>query len=172
MKIPTIPTVKSIASLKKNERKLTTVKPNSTTGNWEKADREGSNPAYNETDWNSSSKKVKAHRLYIGYNVTDKATSPYIAFLPTLAKDENGAAYSLWWIRGRGATVEWGAQPNSAYIKTDGNKAYIFDDTGAGNDTNPGNQRATVMLQFGEARTVRTRTLILPTSPTRHPELL
>ena len=136
---------------KKNERKLTTVKPNSTTGNWEKADREGSNPAYNETDWNSSSKKVKAHRLYIGYNVTDKATSPYIAFLPTLAKDENGAAYSLWWIRGRGATVEWGAQPNSAYIKTDGNKAYIFDDTGAGNDTNPGNQRATVMLQFGEA---------------------
>ena len=136
---------------KKNERKLTTVKPNSTTGNWEKADREGSNPAYNETDWNSSSKKVKAHRLYIGYNVTDKATSPYIAFLPTLAKDENGAAYSLWWIRGRGATVEWGAQPNSAYIKTDGNKAYIFDDTGAGNDTNPGNQRATVILQFGEA---------------------
>lgn len=136
---------------KKNERKLTTVKPNSTTGNWEKADREGSNPAYNETDWNSSSKKVKAHRLYIGYNVTDKATSPYIAFLPTLAKDENGAAYSLWWIRGRGATVEWGAQPNSAYIKTDGNKAYIFDDTGAGNDTNPGNQRATVMLRFGEA---------------------
>lgn len=136
---------------KKNERKLTTVKPNSTTGNWEKADREGSNPAYNETDWNSSSKKVKAHRLYIGYSVTDKATSPYIAFLPTLAKDENGAAYSLWWIRGRGATVEWGAQPNSAYIKTDGNKAYIFDDTGAGNDTNPGNQRATVMLQFGEA---------------------
>lgn len=68
-----------------------------------------------------------------------------------MAKDENGAAYSLWWIRGRGATVEWGAQPNSAYIKTDGNKAYIFDDTGAGNDTNPGNQRATVMLQFGEA---------------------
>lgn len=136
---------------KKNERKLTTVKPNSTTGNWEKADREGSNPAYNETDWNSSSKKVKAHRLYIGYNVTDKATSPYIAFLPTLAKGGNGAAYSLWWIRGRGATVEWGAQPNSAYIKTDGNKAYIFDDTGAGNDTNPGNQRATVMLQFGEA---------------------
>ena len=136
---------------KKDSRKLTTVKPNSTTGNWEKADREGSNPAYNETDWNSSSKKVKAHRLYIGYNVTDKATSPYIAFLPTLAKDENGAAYSLWWIRGRGATVEWGAQPNSAYIKTDGNKAYIFDDTGAGNDTNPGNQRATVMLQFGEA---------------------
>lgn len=136
---------------KKNERKLTTVKPNSTTGNWEKADRERRNPAYNETDWNSSSGKVKAHRLYIGYNVTDKATSPYIAFLPTLAKDENGAAYSLWWIRGRGATVEWGAQPNSAYIKTDGNKAYIFDDTGAGNDTNPGNQRATVMLQFGEA---------------------
>lgn len=136
---------------KKNERKLTTVKPNSTTGNWEKADREGSNPAYNETDWNSSSKKVKAHRLYIGYNVTDEATDPYIAFLPTLAKDENGAAYSLWWIRGRGATVEWGAQPNSAYIKTDGNKAYIFDDTGAGDDTNPGQKRADVMLQFGEA---------------------
>lgn len=136
---------------KKNERKLTTVKPNSTTGNWKKADEQGSDEAYNETDWNSSSKKVKAHRLYIGYNVTDKTTYPYIAFLPTLAKDENGAAYSLWWIRGRGATVEWGAQPNSAYIKTDGNKAYIFDDTGAGNDTNPGNQRATVMLQFGEA---------------------
>lgn len=136
---------------KKNERKLTTVKPNSTTGNWEKADREGRNPAYNETDWNSSSKKVKAHRLYIGYNVTDKTTYPYIAFLPTLAKDENGAAYSLWWIRGRDATVEWGAQPNSAYIKTDGNKAYIFDDTGAGQDNNPGKQRATVMLQFGEA---------------------
>ena len=49
------------------------------------------------------------------------------------------------------ATVEWGAQPNSAYIKTDGKKAYIFDDTGAGDDTNPGNQRAPVMLQFGEA---------------------
>lgn len=135
---------------KKNERKLTTVKPNSTTGNWEKADREGRNPAYNETDWNSSSGKVKAHRLYIGYNV-DSKTDPYIAFLPTLAKDGNGAAYSLWWIRGRGATVEWGAQPNSAYIKTDGKKAYIFDDTGASSDTNPGNQRATVMLQFGEA---------------------
>ena len=43
------------------------------------------------------------------------------------------------------------AKPNSAYIKTDGKKAYIFDDTGAGNDNNPGNQRATVMLQFGEA---------------------
>ena len=136
---------------KKNERKLTTVKPNSTTGNWEKADREGRNPAYNETDWNSSSKKVKAHRLYIGYNVTDKTTYPYIAFLPTLAKDENGAAYSLWWIRGRDSKEEWGAKQNSAYIKKDGNKAYIFDDTGAGNDTNPGNQRATVMLQFGEA---------------------
>lgn len=136
---------------KKDSRKLTAEKPNSTTGNWEKADKQGSDKAYNETDWNSSSKKVKAHRLYIGYNVTDEATDPYIAFLPTLAKDENGAAYSLWWIRGRGATVEWGAQPNSAYIKTDGNKAYIFDDTGAGNDTNPGNQRATVMLRFGEA---------------------
>ena len=136
---------------KKDSRKLTTVKPNSTTGNWEKADKQGSDSAYNETDWNKSSKKVKAHRLYIGYNVTDKATSPYIAFLPTLAKDGNGAAYSLWWIRGRGATAELGAQPNSAYIKTDGKKAYIYDDTGAGDDTNPGNQRATVMLQFGEA---------------------
>lgn len=136
---------------KKNERKLTTTKPDRTTGNWEKADQEGSNPAYNETDWNSSSGKVKAHRLYIGYNVDDNATYPYIAFLPTLADDENGAAYSLWWMRGRGATVEWGAEPNSAYIKTDGNKAYIFDDTGAGNNTNPGSQRATVMLQFGEA---------------------
>ena len=134
---------------KKNERKLTTVKPNSTTGNWEKADREGSNPAYNETDWNSSSKKVKAHRLYIGYNVDDK-TYPYIAFLPTLADDGNGAAYSLWWISGR-TSAGSPAKPNSAYIKTDGKKAYIFDDTGAGNDTNPGNQRATVMLQFGEA---------------------
>ena len=135
---------------KKNERKLTTVKPNSTTGNWEKADREGRNPAYNETDWNSSSGKVKAHRLYIGYNVDSKA-DPYIAFLPTLAKDGNGAAYSLWWIRGRGATAELGAQPNSAYIKTDGKKAYIFDDTGAGYNENPGQKRADVMLQFGEA---------------------
>lgn len=132
---------------KKNERKLTTTKPAQKTGNWENPERDS---AYYEAKWNPSSEKVKAHRLYIGYNVDDK-TYPYIAFLPTLAKDENGAAYSLWWIRGRGATVEWGAQPNSAYIKTDGNKAYIFDDTGAGNDTNPGNQRATVMLQFGEA---------------------
>lgn len=136
---------------KKDSRKLTTVKPNSTTGNWEKADKQGSDSAYNETDWNKSSKKVKAHRLYIGYNVTDKAISPYIAFLPTLAKDGNGAAYSLWWIRGRGATAELGAQPNSAYIKTDGKKAYIFDDTGAGYNENPGQKRADVMLQFGEA---------------------
>lgn len=136
---------------KKDSRKLTTVKPNSTTGNWEKADKQGSDSAYNETDWNKSSKKVKAHRLYIGYNVTDKATSPYIAFLPTLAKDGNGAAYSLWWIRGRGATAELGAQPNSAYIKTDGKKDYIFDDTGAGYNENPGQKRADVMLQFGEA---------------------
>lgn len=136
---------------KNDSRKLTTEKPNSTTGNWEKADKQGSDKAYNETDWNSSSKKVKAHRLYIGYNVTDKATSPYIAFLPTLAKDGNGAAYSLWWIRGRGATAELGAQPNSAYIKTDGKKAYIFDDTGAGYNENPGQKRADVMLQFGEA---------------------
>lgn len=136
---------------KKDERRLTTVKPNSTTGNWEKADREGRNPAYNETDWNSSSKKVKAHRLYIGYNVTDKATSPYIAFLPTLADDGNGAAYSLWWIRGRDSKEEWGAKQNSAYIKKDGNKAYIFDDTGAGYNENPGQKRADVMLQFGEA---------------------
>lgn len=140
---------------KKDSRKLTTVKPNSTTGNWEKADKQGSDPAYNETDWNSSSKKVKAHRLYIGYNVTDKTTYPYIAFLPTLAKDGNGddgngAAYSLWWMRGITST-DWNAAENSAYIKTDGNKAYIFDDTGASNDTNPGKQRATVMLQFGEA---------------------
>ena len=134
---------------KKDSRKLTTVKPNSTTGNWEKADKQGSDPAYNETDWNSSSKKVKAHRLYIGYNVDDK-TYPYIAFLPTLADDGNGAAYSLWWISGR-TSAGSPAKPNSAYIKTDGKKAYIFDDTGAGNDTNPGNQRATVMLQFGEA---------------------
>lgn len=135
---------------KKDSRKLTTVKPNSTTGNWEKADEQGSDKAYNETDWNSSSGKVKAHRLYIGYNV-DSQTDPYIAFLPTLAKDGNGAAYSLWWIRGRGATVEWGAQPNSAYIKNDGKKAYIFDDTGAGYNENPGQKRADVMLQFGEA---------------------
>ncbi len=134
---------------KKDSRKLTTVKPNSTTGNWEKADKQGSDPAYNETDWNSSSKKVKAHRLYIGYNVDDK-TYPYIAFLPTLADDGNGAAYSLWWISGR-TSAGSPAKPNSAYIKTDGKKAYIFDDTGAGDDTNPGNQRATVMLQFGEA---------------------
>lgn len=135
---------------KKDSRKLTTEKPNSTTGNWEKADKQGSDKAYNETNWNSSSKKVKAHRLYIGYNVTDKATDPYIAFLPTLADDENGAAYSLWWMRGITST-DWNAAANSAYIKTDGNKAYIFDDTGAGDDTNPGKQRATVMLQFGEA---------------------
>lgn len=136
---------------KKDSRKLTTEKPNSTTGNWEKADKQGSDKAYNETDWNSSSGKVKAHRLYIGYNVTDKATNPYIAFLPTLAEGGNGAAYSLWWIRGRGATAELGAQPNSAYIKTDGKKAYIFDDTGAGYNENPGQKRADVMLQFGEA---------------------
>lgn len=134
---------------KNDSRKLTTEKPNSTTGNWEKADKQGSDKAYNETDWNSSSKKVKAHRLYIGYNVDDK-TYPYIAFLPTLADDGNGAAYSLWWISGR-TSAGSPAKPNSAYIKTDGKKAYIFDDTGAGNDTNPGNQRATVMLQFGEA---------------------
>lgn len=134
---------------KKDSRKLTTVKSNSTTGNWEKADEQGSDKAYNETDWNSSSGKVKAHRLYIGYNVDDK-TYPYIAFLPTLADDENGAAYSLWWISGL-TSAGPSAKPNSAYIKNDGNKAYIFDDTGAGNDTNPGNQRATVMLQFGEA---------------------
>lgn len=134
---------------KNDSRKLTTEKPNSTTGNWEKADKQGSDKAYNETDWNSSSKKVKAHRLYIGYNVDDK-TYPYIAFLPTLADDGKGAAYSLWWISGR-TSAGSPAKPNSAYIKTDGKKAYIFDDTGAGNDTNPGNQRATVMLQFGEA---------------------
>lgn len=134
---------------KNDSRKLTTEKPNSTTGNWEKADKQGSDKAYNETDWNSSSKKVKAHRLYIGYNVDDK-TYPYIAFLPTLADDGNGAAYSLWWISGR-TSAGSPAKPNSAYIKTDGKKAYFFDDTGAGNDTNPGNQRATVMLQFGEA---------------------
>lgn len=135
---------------KNDSRKLTTEKPNSTTGNWEKADKQGSDKAYNETDWNSSSGKVKAHRLYIGYNVTDKATNPYIAFLPTLAEGGNGAAYSLWWMRGT-VSSDWNAKPNSAYIKTDGNKAYIFDDTGAGDDTNPGKQRATVMLQFGEA---------------------
>lgn len=135
---------------KNDSRKLTTEKPNSTTGNWEKADKQGSDKAYNETDWNSSSGKVKAHRLYIGYNVTDKATNPYIAFLPTLAEGGNGAAYSLWWMRGITST-DWNAAANSAYIKTDGKKAYIFDDTGAGSDTNPGNQRATVMLQFGEA---------------------
>lgn len=134
---------------KNDSRKLTTEKPNSTTGNWEKADKQGSDKAYNETDWNSSSGKVKAHRLYIGYNVDDK-TYPYIAFLPTLAKDGNGAAYSLWWMRGTTSTDQ-DAKPNSAYIKTDGNKAYIFDDTGAGDDTNPGQKRADVMLQFGEA---------------------
>lgn len=135
---------------KKDSRKLTTVKPNSTTGNWEKADKQGSDLAYNETDWNSSSKKVKAHRLYIGYNVTNKATYRYIAFLPNLAEGGNGAEYSLWWMRGITST-DWNAAANSAYIKNDGNKAYIFDDTGAGDDTNPGKQRATVMLQFGEA---------------------
>ena len=136
---------------KKDERRLTAEKPNSTTGNWEKADEQGSDKAYKETYWNPSSEKVKAHRLYIGYNVTDKATSPYIAFLPSLEEEDgNGAAYSLWWMRGITST-DSDAKPNSAYIKTDGNKAYIFDDTGAGQDNNPGNQRATVMLQFGEA---------------------
>ena len=135
---------------KKNERKLTTTKPNSTTGNWQRADNEGRNTAYNEAKWDWHSKEVKAHRLYIGYNVTDKTTYPYIAFLPTLHADGNGAAYSLWWMRGITST-DWNAAKNSAYIKTDGKKAYIFDDTGAGDDTNPGKQRATVMLQFGEA---------------------
>lgn len=133
---------------KKDERRLTAEKPNSITGNWENPKRDS---AYYEAKWNPSSEKVKAHRLYIGYNVTDKATDPYIAFLPTLAKDENGAAYNLKWIRGRDSQTEEGAKPNSAYIKTDGNKTYIYDDTGAGDDTNPGKQRATVMLQFGEA---------------------
>lgn len=136
---------------KKNERKLATTKPDSTTGNWKKADEQGSDKAYKETYWNPSSEKVKAHRLYIGYNVTDKATSPYIAFLPTLEEEDgNGAAYSLWWMRGITST-DSDAAANSAYIKTGGNKAYIFDDTGASQDNNPGNQRATVMLQFGEA---------------------
>ena len=131
---------------KKDSRKLTTTKPAKKTGNWNNPNYE---PAYKETAWNPSSEKVKAHRLYIGYNVDDK-TYPYIAFLPTLADDGNGAAYSLWWISGR-TSAGSPAKPNSAYIKTDGKKAYIFDDTGAGDDTNPGNQRATVMLQFGEA---------------------
>ena len=134
---------------KKDSRKLTTVKPNSTTGNWKKADEQGSDSVYNEIDWNKSSEKVKAHRLYIGYNV-DSQTNPYIAFLPALAEGGNGAAYSLWWISGL-TSAGSPAKPNSAYIKTDGKKAYIFDDTGAGQDNNPGNQRATVMLQFGEA---------------------
>ncbi len=132
---------------KKDSRKLTTTKPAQKTGNWNNPNYE---PAYKETAWNPSSEKVKAHRLYIGYNVTDKTTYPYIAFLPTLADDENGAAYSLWWISGL-TSAGPSAKPNSAYIKTDGKKAYIYDDTGAGDDTNPGNQRATVMLQFGEA---------------------
>lgn len=132
---------------KKDSRKLTTTKPAKKTGNWNNPNYE---PAYKETAWNPSSEKVKAHRLYIGYNVTDKITCPYIAFLPTLADDENGAAYSLWWISGL-TSAGPSAKPNSAYIKTDGKKAYIFDDTGAGDDTNPGKQRATVMLQFGEA---------------------
>lgn len=134
---------------KKDSRKLTTVKPNSTTGNWKKADEQGSDSVYNEIDWNKSSEKVKAHRLYIGYNV-DSQTNPYIAFLPALAEGGNGAAYSLWWISGL-TSAGSPAKPNSAYIKTDGKKAYIFVDTGAGQDNNPGNQRATVMLQFGEA---------------------
>lgn len=134
---------------KKDSRKLTTVKPNSTTGNWKKADEQGSDSVYNEIDWNKSSEKVKAHRLYIGYNV-DSQTNPYIAFLPALAEGGNGAAYSLWWISGL-TSAGSPAKPNSAYIKTDGKKAYIFDDTGADDDTNPGKQRATVMLQFGEA---------------------
>lgn len=131
---------------KNDSRKLTTTKPAKKTGNWENPKRDS---AYYEAKWNPSSEKVKAHRLYIGYNVDDK-TYPYIAFLPTLADDGNGAAYSLWWMRGITST-DWNAAKNSAYIKTDGKKAYIFDDTGAGQDNNPGNQRATVMLQFGEA---------------------
>ena len=131
---------------KKDSRKLTTTKPAQKTGNWNNPNYE---PAYKETEWNPSSEKVKAHRLYIGYNV-DSQTDPYIAFLPTLAEDGNGAAYSLWWISGL-TSAGRPAKPNSAYIKKDGNKAYIFDDTGAGQDNNPGNQRATVMLQFGEA---------------------
>lgn len=132
---------------KKDSRKLTTTKPAEKTGNWNSPNYDS---AYNETAWYPSSEKVKAHRLYIGYNVTDEATDPYIAFLPTLAEDENGAAYSLWWISGLTSAGPT-AQPNSAYIKTVGQKAYIYDDTGAGDDTNPGNQRATVMLRFGEA---------------------
>ena len=132
---------------KKDSRKLTTTKPAKKTGNWNNPNYE---PAYKETAWNPSSEKVKAHRLYIGYNVTNKATYRYIAFLPNLAEGGNGAEYSLWWMRGITSTDQ-DAKPNSAYIKTDGKKAYIFDDTGAGSDTNPGNQRATVMLQFGEA---------------------
>ena len=135
---------------KKDSRQLTTTKPDKKTRNWNNPNYDS---AYKETAWNPSSEKVKAHRLYIGYNVDDK-TYPYIAFLPTLAEDENGAAYSLWWISGL-TSAGWPAERNSAYIKTDGktdgNKAYIFDDTGAGDETNPGNQRATVMLQFGEA---------------------
>ena len=132
---------------KKDSRKLTTTKPAEKTGNWNSPNYDS---AYNETAWYPSSEKVKAHRLYIGYNVTDEATDPYIAFLPTLAEDENGAAYSLWWISGLTSAGPT-AQPNSAYIKTVGQKSYIYDDTGAGDDTNPGNQRATVMLRFGEA---------------------
>ena len=132
---------------KKDSRKLTTTKPAEKTGNWNSPNYDS---AYNETAWYPSSEKVKAHRLYIGYNVTDEATDPYIAFLPTLAEDENGAAYSLWWISGL-TSAGPSAQPNSAYIKTVGQKAYIYDDTGADDDTNPGKQRATVMLQFGEA---------------------
>lgn len=132
---------------KKDSRKLTTTKPAEKTGNWNSPNYDS---AYNETAWYPSSEKVKAHRLYIGYNVTDEATDPYIAFLPTLAEDENGAAYSLWWISGL-TSAGPSAQPNSAYIKTVGQKAYIYDDTGAGDNTNPGNQRATVMLRFGEA---------------------
>ena len=131
---------------KKDSRKLTTTKPDQKTRNWINPNYE---KAYKEAKWDPSSEKVKAHRLYIGYNV-DNQTNRYIAFLPTLADDENGAAYSLWWISGL-TSAGPPAQPNSAYIKTEGNKAYIFDDTGAGDDNNPGNQRATVMLQFGEA---------------------
>ena len=131
---------------KKDSRQLTTTKPDKKTRNWNNPNYDS---AYKETAWNPSSEKVKAHRLYIGYNVDDK-TYPYIAFLPTLAEDENGAAYSLWWISGL-TSAGPSAQPNSAYIKTVGQKAYIYDDTGAGDDTNPGNQRATVMLRFGEA---------------------